>query len=61
MQCTSYIEFFFSFYASHLFRLQMKASRIQRIQVKLDKYEASSCLFYLSFNFDFYVSGIMHL
>ena len=21
----------------------------------------SSCLFYLSFNFDFYVSGIMHL
>ena len=25
-------------YASHLFRLQMKACRIQRIQVKLDKY-----------------------
>ena len=25
-------------YASHLFRLQMKACRIQRIQVKVDKY-----------------------
>ena len=25
-------------YASHLFRLQMKARRIQRIQVKLNKY-----------------------
>ena len=26
-----------------------------------DKFCESSCLFYLSFNFDFYVSKIMHL